>query len=217
MSSIKREIDIFKSQSCSVVSLLSKPIHYFYIDHNAPCLPPRILHKNCFQFLLGITVVSREIKNDSYAFFWGGGGSCFLTFLLASPQPAPQTQFNLCQQRLRISAEILVLGYKRTQRITGSTFRISFQPDQQIDNGMLYRPIMGRTQILVLRWGPRTRISSLFRRRTQAEFSFVCGAGYRRHCQILRPLIKLGKHFVLYHCIIYDYSHIFPALTVFTI
>ena len=36
-------------------------IHYFHIDHNAPCLFPRILHNRCFQFLLGITVVPREI------------------------------------------------------------------------------------------------------------------------------------------------------------
>ena len=42
--------------------------------------PPRILHKNCFQFLLGITVVSREIKNNSYAFFLGGGGEGELLF-----------------------------------------------------------------------------------------------------------------------------------------
>ena len=33
------------------------------------------------------------------------------------------------------SVDILVLGSQRTQRITGSAFRISFQPDWQIDNG----------------------------------------------------------------------------------
>ena len=49
------------------------------MDHNAACLPPRILHKfnHCFQFLLGITVVPREIQDNSYAkffFFLGGGG-----------------------------------------------------------------------------------------------------------------------------------------------
>ena len=32
-------------------------VHYFHIDHNAPCLPPQILHNHCFQF-----------------FFEGGGG-----------------------------------------------------------------------------------------------------------------------------------------------
>ena len=54
-------------------------IHYFHIDHNASCLPPplppQILHNHCFQFLLGITVVPREIQDNGYAkfFFWGGG------------------------------------------------------------------------------------------------------------------------------------------------
>ena len=28
-------------------------IHYFRIAHNALCLPRKILHKHCFQFLLG--------------------------------------------------------------------------------------------------------------------------------------------------------------------
>ena len=28
-------------------------IHHFHIDHNAPCVPPRLLHNHCFQFLLG--------------------------------------------------------------------------------------------------------------------------------------------------------------------
>ena len=45
-------------------------------------------------------------------------------------------------------------------------------------NGKLTRTIMARNQMLVHRWGPWTRISALFRRQTQAEFSFVCSAGY---------------------------------------
>ena len=40
----------------------------------------------------------------------------------------------------------LVLGTQRTQRITGSAFRISFHPDWQIDNGLFNRPIMTRTK-----------------------------------------------------------------------
>ena len=51
-------------------------IHYFHIDHSAPCLPPppapQILHNHCFQFLLGITVVPREIQDNSLAKFLGG-------------------------------------------------------------------------------------------------------------------------------------------------
>ena len=39
------------------------------------------------------------------------------------------------------------------------------------------RPIIAHAQILVHRWGPRTRILVLFLRQTQPEFSFVCGAG----------------------------------------
>ena len=45
-------------------------------------------------------------------------------------------------------------------------FGISFHPDWQINNGLFNRPIIKRTQILVHRLGPRTRISALFRRRS---------------------------------------------------
>ena len=34
--------------------------------------PPKILHSHCFQFLLGITVVPREIQGNGYANVWGG-------------------------------------------------------------------------------------------------------------------------------------------------
>ena len=37
----------------------------------APCLPPKILHSHCFQFLQGITVVPREIEDNGYVKFWG--------------------------------------------------------------------------------------------------------------------------------------------------
>ena len=51
-----------------------RSIRYFHIDHNAPCLPPKILHNYCFQFLQGNTVVPREIEENGYAFFRGAGG-----------------------------------------------------------------------------------------------------------------------------------------------
>ena len=51
-----------------------RSIRYFHIDHNAPCLPPKILHNYCFQFLLGNTVVPREIEENGYAFLGGTGG-----------------------------------------------------------------------------------------------------------------------------------------------
>ena len=44
-------------------------IHYFHMDHNAPCLPPRILHNHCFQYLQG-----REIENIGFGGGGGGGG-----------------------------------------------------------------------------------------------------------------------------------------------
>ena len=39
--------------------------------------------------------------------------------------------------RLRSGAGVLVLGFQRTRPITESAFRISFQPDWQIDNDFL--------------------------------------------------------------------------------
>ena len=46
-------------------------IRHLHISHNAPYLPPKILHNLCFSFLVGITVVPREIENNAYAKFWG--------------------------------------------------------------------------------------------------------------------------------------------------
>ena len=37
--------------------------------HNTLCLSPQILHKHCFQFLLGLTMIPRENKNNAYAKF----------------------------------------------------------------------------------------------------------------------------------------------------
>ena len=34
-------------------------------------LPPQILHNLSFSFLLGITIIQREIENNAYAKFWG--------------------------------------------------------------------------------------------------------------------------------------------------
>ena len=46
-------------------------IRHVHISHNAPYLPPKILHNLCFSFLLGITAVPREIENKRYANFGG--------------------------------------------------------------------------------------------------------------------------------------------------
>ena len=40
-------------------------IGHFHTVHNALCLPQKISHKHCFQFLLGLTIVPREIKNQA--------------------------------------------------------------------------------------------------------------------------------------------------------
>ena len=47
-----------------------------------PCLAPQIFHMHCFQFLLGITVALREIKNNGYEKFGGGGGVSKLNSVL---------------------------------------------------------------------------------------------------------------------------------------
>ena len=57
-------------------------------------------------------------------------------------------------------------GPQRTQRITGSAFRISLQPDwrsrQTKQRPFFNWPIVARTQIWVHSWKSRTRISALF-------------------------------------------------------
>ena len=40
-------------------------------NHNTLCLSPQSLHKHCFQFLLGLTMVPRENKNNACAKFKG--------------------------------------------------------------------------------------------------------------------------------------------------
>ena len=46
-------------------------IHNVHISHNAPYLPPKILHNLCFSFLLSITAISREIENNAQVKFEG--------------------------------------------------------------------------------------------------------------------------------------------------
>ena len=40
-------------------------------SENTLGLSPQILHKHCFQFLLGLTMVPRENQNNAYAKFGG--------------------------------------------------------------------------------------------------------------------------------------------------
>ena len=44
-------------------------IGHFEKYHNTLCLSPQILHEQCFQFLLGLTVVPGENKNNAHAKF----------------------------------------------------------------------------------------------------------------------------------------------------
>ena len=55
--------------------MLSKTIfRHLHISQNGPCLPPKILQKDCFQFLLGRLLYPGKMKNKSYATFGVGGG-----------------------------------------------------------------------------------------------------------------------------------------------
>ena len=52
--------------------------HHFHRDQCTLSTPPppkkkkkKNLHHHCFQFLLGITVIPREIEDNGYAKFWG--------------------------------------------------------------------------------------------------------------------------------------------------
>ena len=111
--------------SCSQAIILRTTIRDLQISHNAPYLPPKILHNLCFSFLLGITAVPREIENYAYAKFWGANkvhyGRCAsgvqLTFLgifqmhcyccsrdrnLETIIPLNNEQFSLVNTRLKL-------------------------------------------------------------------------------------------------------------------
>ena len=38
--------------------------------YNTLCCPSKILHKHCYQFLLGLTITPRKIENNTAAKFW---------------------------------------------------------------------------------------------------------------------------------------------------
>ena len=48
-------------------------IPHLHKSHDAPYLPPKILQKHCFQFLLGRLYYPGEMKNKGYAKFEGEG------------------------------------------------------------------------------------------------------------------------------------------------
>ena len=42
---------------------------------------PKILHKHCLQFLLGVKMAPRETENNAYAKFWGAKQRALRYFL----------------------------------------------------------------------------------------------------------------------------------------
>ena len=83
--------------NCSRVWLDSLILH-FHISHSTPYSPPKILHNLCFSFLLGITVVPREIENNAYAKFWGANkvhfGGCATTTIYICTHSRSKTNYN---------------------------------------------------------------------------------------------------------------------------
>ena len=55
-------------------------IGHFQKYHNTLCLPFKILHKYCFQFLFSLTMISRENKNNAYAKLWRGNKAYYGIF-----------------------------------------------------------------------------------------------------------------------------------------
>ena len=55
----------------SFLELRYIPIRHFHNVHNALSLLPKVMRSHCFQFLLGLTIVPREIENNAYVQFLG--------------------------------------------------------------------------------------------------------------------------------------------------
>ena len=41
---------------------------------------PKILHKHCLQFLLGVKMAARETENNAYAKYWGDEQSVMVSY-----------------------------------------------------------------------------------------------------------------------------------------
>ena len=63
-----------KFRLISTKKIRNYAIRHFHIDHSTPCLPPKILHKNYFQCLLGITTLGTRRFSRVRVFLpmWGG-------------------------------------------------------------------------------------------------------------------------------------------------
>ena len=60
-------------------------IRHFHISHNAPYLPPNILHKHCFQCLLGRP---GEMKKKMVMQNLGGGGGGQIRYIMRNVRVA---------------------------------------------------------------------------------------------------------------------------------
>ena len=47
-------------------------VHHFHIDHNVPCLPPKILYSHCFQFFPGFYSHSTSNQRQWFCKIFGG-------------------------------------------------------------------------------------------------------------------------------------------------
>ena len=82
----------------------SNSISHFRRSHNTLCLSPQILHKHCFQFLLGLTMVPRENKNNAYAKFWGRQTKSIMEF--------SKVAYNSCYidiRRINVYGKIIII------------------------------------------------------------------------------------------------------------
>ena len=83
-------------------------------------------------------------------------------------------QSNRVSNVYEITAIFLFWAPSPTQRITGNPFRISRQPDWQIVNSFVNRPIMVRLKSSYYRWESWTR--RFFAGGFNTKFSSFCGA-----------------------------------------
>ena len=74
------------------------PINFFllFVWH------PKILHKHCLQFLLGVKMAPRETENNAYSNFWGG----FVEQNVASKVKAPTRKDKDKSQRIEDGVKV---------------------------------------------------------------------------------------------------------------
>ena len=71
---------VWSKAAFSVWPVVTSRIGHSGKYHNTFCLSPQILHKHCFQFLLGLTMVPTENRNNAYAKFGGTNKEYYAIF-----------------------------------------------------------------------------------------------------------------------------------------